>query len=133
MYFLYFLYFFMNALLYFFPAFTLVGLVGSAINTWTPAFFIRTYDMSLMEMAATIGTIGGIGGAIGMVGGGIIADRLAKKNVSAYMKVPAAALLITLPLYFGVYLASSSWIATALLLAPMITGAVVIAPVLALI
>lgn len=118
---------------YFFPAFTLVGLVGSAINTWTPTFFIRTYDMSLMEMAATVGTIGGIGGAIGMIGGGVIVDRLATKNVTAYMKVPAIALLVTLPVYFGVYLASSSWVATALLLAPMTTSAIIMAPVLTLI
>lgn len=118
---------------YIFPAFGLISFVGSAINTWTPAFFMRTYDMSLMQMAATVGAVGGIGGGIGMIAGGIIADRMASRDVRNYVNIPAVALLVTMPLFFGVYLASTSWIATTLFLAPIITGAIVIPPVLALI
>jgi predicted MFS family arabinose efflux permease len=118
---------------YFFPAFVLVGFVGSAVNTWTPAYFMRSHEMSLLHMAATIGMIGGIGGAIGMIGGGMLADRLAKRNVAVYMLIPAIAMLLTMPFFFGVYLTSSSWLAMAFLLAPMITGVAIVVPVLALI
>ncbi|MEJ8568019.1 spinster family MFS transporter [Elongatibacter sediminis] len=118
---------------YFFPAFALVGLVGSAVNTWTPAYFMRSHEMSLMHMATTIGTIGGIGGAVGMVGGGIIADRLARRDVAAYMQIPAIALLAAIPLFFGVYLAGNAALSAGLLLGPMIVGTAIVVPVLALI
>jgi len=118
---------------YFLPAFVLVGFVVSAVNTWTPAYFMRSHEMSLMHMAATIGMIGGIGGAIGMIGGGILSDRMARTNVAAYMLIPAVAMLLTMPFFFGVYLTSSSWLAMGFLLVPMITATAIVVPVLALI
>ncbi len=118
---------------YFFPAFALVGLVGSAVNTWTPAYFMRSHEMSLLHMATTIGTIGGIGGAIGMIGGGYIADRMVRNDLAAYMKIPAIALLAAAPLFFGVYLAGNVTLAAAFLLGPMIVGTAIVVPVLALI
>lgn len=117
---------------YFFPAFALIGFVASAINTWTPAFFMRTFDVSLMSMATTIGLVGGIGGAIGMLAGGILADRLGSKDVSAYLKIPSIAMALTFPPTLGLFLASWPWLAAVFFLAPVITVAIVTVPVLAL-
>lgn len=117
---------------YFFPGFAVFGFVGAAINNWTPAFFMRTHETPLMQMAVSIGTISGIGGAIGMIAGGMMADHFSTRNVAAYLKVPAQALLITLPLYLGVYMSASAPVAAALLVVPVFTGAVIVPPALAL-
>lgn len=117
---------------YFFPAFALIGFVASAINTWTPAYFMRTFDMSLMSMATTIGLVGGIGGAIGMLAGGVFADRLGSRDVSAYLKIPAIAMALTFPPTLGLFLAGWPWLASIFFLAPVITVAIVTIPVLAL-
>lgn len=117
---------------YFFAAFAIVGFVGAAINNWTPAFFMRSHQLSLATMAATIGTVFGIGGAIGMISGGALADHFAARNVSAYLKIPAISLLISLPLYGATFLVSNTWLAGILLIVPVITAAVILAPALAL-
>jgi MFS family permease len=117
---------------HFLGAFAVVGFVGAAINNWTPAFFMRTHDMTLMQMAASIGTIFGIGGAIGMLAGGVIADRAAARDVSAYLRMPAIALAVTLPLYMAVYLSPSALVAGLLLVVPVVTMAVILPPVVAL-
>jgi MFS family permease len=117
---------------HFLGAFAMFGLVGAAINNWTPAFFMRTHDLTLMQMAASIGAIFGIGGAVGMIAGGFVADRAATRDVSAYLRMPAVALLVTLPLYVAVYLSPSAMLAGTLLVVPVITTAVILPPVLAL-
>ena len=117
---------------YFMAAVALVGFVGNAINTWTPAFFMRTHEMNLMDMAIVVGTIGGIGGAIGMVAGGLVADYYGSRDARSYMRIPAIALLTTLPLYSGVYLASEPWMASGMLIAPVITGAIIFPPIITL-
>lgn len=118
---------------YFFPAFALVGFVGAAINNWTPAFFMRSHEMNLMQMAASVGAIFGAGGALGMIGGGLLADHFSTRDVSSYLKVPAIAVLVSLPLYFGVYVVSASTLALLLLAVPVTVGAIIVPPVLALI
>lgn len=117
---------------YFFAAFAIVGFVSAAINNWTPAFFMRSHGLSLPAMAATIGTVFGIGGAIGMIGGGALADHFAARDVSAYLKVPALALLLALPLYAATFLVTNTWLAGILLIVPVITAAVILPPTLAL-
>lgn len=118
---------------YFFPAFTLVGFVGAAINNWTPAFFMRSHEMNLIQMAASVGAIFGAGGALGMIGGGLLADHFSTRDVASYLKVPAIAVLVALPLYFGVYLVSGSTPALLLLAVPVTVGAIIVPPVMALI
>lgn len=122
----------MRSCRYLFAAFAIVGFVGAAINNWSPAFFMRSHGLSLSTMAATIGTIFGIGGAIGMIGGGAIADYFAARGPSTYLKVPAISLFVALPFYGATYLVTNAWLAGLLLIAPVITVAVILPPALAL-
>lgn len=117
---------------HFFAAYTLVAFVGAAINNWTPAFFMRTHHMTLMQMAATIGTVFGLGGALGMIAGGFIGDRAAVRHPSSYLRLPALALLITMPLYVAVFLSASALVAGILLVVPVFMSGVMLPPVLAL-
>lgn len=117
---------------YFFPAFAIIGFVGAAINNWTPAFFMRSHGMDLMQMAASVGLVFGIGGAAGMLAGGWMADGFAKRGPAAYLRIPAIAVLAGMPLYFAAFLASDTWLAICLLVAPVTVAAVILPPVLAL-
>jgi MFS family permease len=122
----------MRSCRYFFAAFAVFGFVGAAINNWTPAFFMRSHELSLATMAATVGTIFGIGGAIGMIGGGVLADRFAARDAAAYLRIPAISLLIALPLYVATYAVTNVWLAGVLLAVPVVTAAVILPPALAL-
>ncbi len=117
---------------YFFPAFAIVGFVGAAINNWTPAFFMRSHGMDLMQMAASVGLVFGIGGAAGMIAGGWMADGFANRNPASYLRVPALAVLLSLPLYFAAFLAQSANLAMLLLVAPVTVAAIILPPVLTL-
>lgn len=117
---------------YFFPAFAIVGFVGAAINNWSPAFFMRSHQMNLIEMAASVGLIFGFGGAIGMIGGGWMSDRFARRSTGAYLTVPALAVLLSLPLYFAAFLVRGQLPAMLLLVVPVTVVAVILPPVLVL-
>ncbi len=117
---------------YFFPAFAIVGFVGAAINNWTPAFFMRSHGMDLMQMAASVGLVFGIGGAAGMLAGGWMADGFANKNPASYLRVPALAVLLGLPLYFAAFLAQNTTLAMMLLVVPVTVAAIILPPVLTL-
>lgn len=117
---------------YFFAAFAIVGFVGAAINNWAPAFFMRSHGMDLMQMAASVGLVFGIGGAAGMIAGGWMADGFSTRGASAYLRVPALAVLLGLPLYFAAFLVRGTELAMFLLVIPVTVGAVILPPVLAL-
>lgn len=116
----------------FFAAFAIVGFVGAAINNWTPAFFMRSHGMNLMQMAASVGLVFGIGGAAGMLAGGWMADGFAQRTASSYLRIPALAVLLGLPLYFAAFLMQSTQLAMFLLVVPVTVGAIILPPVLAL-
>lgn len=117
---------------YFFAAFAIVGFVGAAINNWTPAFFMRSHGMDLMQMAASVGLVFGIGGALGMIAGGWLADGFSRRGPAGYLRMPALAILLGLPLYFAAFLAERTELAVLLLVVPVTVGAVILPPVLAL-
>jgi len=50
------------------------------VMNFTPSFLIRSYNLSLTEVATTLALIYGIGGGIGTVVIGVCADRLAKRD-----------------------------------------------------
>ncbi|MFT5131936.1 MAG: MFS family permease [Gammaproteobacteria bacterium] len=50
------------------------------VMNFTPSFLIRSYNLSLTEVATTLALIYGIGGGIGTVVIGVFADRLAKRD-----------------------------------------------------
>src|SRR5690606_14806461 len=118
----------MRSCRYFFAAFAIVGFVGAAINNWTPAFFMRSHGMDLMQMAASVGLVFGIGGALGMISGGWLADGFSRRSPAGYLRMPALAILLALPLYFAAFLAERTELAVFLLVVPVTVGAVILPP-----
>ena len=75
-------------------SFSTVG--GSA---WFPTFLQRDFGLSTAQVGAAWGIIVGLTGALCAFGGGWLADRFGSKDAKHYMRLPAVAMMISLPFY----------------------------------
>ena len=73
------------------------SLIFNAILGWAPSYLMRAKAMTMSDIALYYSTITGIAGAIGTFGGGLLVDRLARRDPRAYALVPAVAMVIGLP------------------------------------
>ncbi len=72
---------------------------GYGIAGWLPLFFMRSFGLTLAETSWYYSGIALIGGIAGIWLGGMIADKMAKRNKGAYPLVPAIAFLISAPCF----------------------------------
>ncbi len=91
---------------------------GYSITNWTASFMIRSHAMSTGELGTWLSLTIGLGGAIGVFFGGVLADRLAPRDVRWYTWLPALAGLICLPFMSAVYLVENPYMALALGVVP---------------
>jgi predicted MFS family arabinose efflux permease len=63
----------------------LSGLIAVAMNTWGASYLIRSHGMSIANVGEVLGLAFGVGGAVGSFGTGLLADRLAIKEVRWYL------------------------------------------------
>lgn len=120
------------------PSFWLLSL-GAACATmvayglffWLPSFFVRSHGLSLLDASLAFGALLLIGGIPGIWLGGHVADRIGQKRKSSYASIPAAAFILTVPLYgFGV-LASSFTLMFVVMIIPIALGLAWVGPVIA--
>lgn len=78
---------------------------GYAVNAWTPSFFYRTYHLGPGAMALPMAISLGVGGGLGSWLGGVITTRLAQRNVSAFLTLPAWSFIL-----FGIAMAIELWV-----------------------
>lgn len=88
------------------PAFWLMAfaagcssLTGYGMALWLPSVLTRSLGLTMLQAAHFVGFGVLIGGVIGVVGGGMLADRLGRKDRGWYAKLPMIAWLITAPGY----------------------------------
>ncbi|WP_029417470.1 spinster family MFS transporter [Brevundimonas bacteroides] len=81
---------------------------GYGVAGWLPLFFMRSFDLTLAQTSWYYSGIALIGGILGIWGGGLIADKLAKRGKGAYPLTPAIAFLISAPLFIAAM--NSPWI-----------------------
>ena len=74
------------------------SLAAYSAVVWTPAFLGRVHAMSLGEIGLWLGLVSGLGGAIGTLGGGMLADRLGRRDARWYGWVAALAAFGAVPL-----------------------------------
>lgn len=98
------------------------------LNIWGPAFLIRIHGLSKSEIGLWFGLVVGIAGGVGSVLGGVIADRLARRDRRWYAWLPALTTLAAVPFYIGFLLYPDPWIALILLVPTVILNATSIAP-----
>ncbi len=105
---------------------------GYATANWTASFMIRSHQMATGELGTWLSLIIGFGGAIGVLGGGVLADRLARKDKRWHLWLPALAGLIALPFAISVYVVDNAYLALSMMIVPGIMSNVYLGNVLAM-
>ncbi len=98
---------------------TLASMGGFGINLFLAQYFFRRFGLGLGESGLLSGLISALPGSISMLGGGLLADYLGKKDARFYAWTPGLGALLAAPFYVISFLQGSWPAATALL---MITG-----------
>jgi MFS family permease len=87
------------------PGFSLIAMAGATtalaaygLGTWSPSFLMRTHGLSLVETGMLLGGAGAISGIIGAVAGGILCDRLSRRDKRWQLWLPAGGAFATAPL-----------------------------------
>jgi predicted MFS family arabinose efflux permease len=119
------------------PSFWLISLgascssmMGYGLFFWLPSFFVRSYQLTLLEASLYYGAILLVGGIAGIWMGGALADRFGAAKRRMYAIIPAIAFLATIPFYVGAVTSDSLVVSFALFLVPTALGLVWIGPVL---
>lgn len=109
----------------------LQSLVVYAILNWLPSFMIRTHAMGTGELGTWLALSAGVGGAFGTFSGGWISDRLANRDLRAYVLVPAASFLLSIPLMYFVLSVANPTTALSIYIVPAVLQTIYLGPVLA--
>lgn len=109
----------------------LTAFVGYSLVNWTASFMIRIHGMATTELGIWLAFIIGVGGAIGVFGGGVIADRLGKKDQRWYLWLPALCGLIALPFIILFCLSNDTYVALASMVIPGVLANVYLGAVIA--
>ena len=93
---------------------------GYSTVNWVASFMIRTHEMPTGELGTWLALIIGVGGAIGVVGSGVIADKMGKKDKRWYMWVAVCACAISVPFQIATFLVDSPYAALMCMTIPSI-------------
>ena len=106
------------------------SMMGYGMFFWLPSFFVRSYQLTLLEASLYYGAILLVGGIAGIWMGGSLADRFGASKRRMYAIIPAVAFLATIPFYVGAVLSGSLAVSFLLFLVPTALGLVWLGPVL---
>lgn len=106
------------------------SMMGYGMFFWLPSFFVRSFQLSLLEASLFFGAILLVGGIAGIWMGGSLADRLGADKRRMYAIIPAIAFLATIPFYVGAVTSTSLVLAFVLFLVPTALGLFWLGPVL---
>jgi MFS family permease len=89
----------------------LTAMSGYGLGTWAPSFLIRVHGLSLTEAGLMLGVVGSIGGLAGAIWGGVLCDRLVRRDRRWQLRLPAIGALISavLQLLFILWPESHAW------------------------
>lgn len=68
-----------------------------AAGTWNSAFLMRVHNLGLADIASSIGPIRGLVGGVGVILGGLLTDRLGRRDERWRLRLPAIACLLAAP------------------------------------
>jgi MFS family permease len=98
------------------------------LNIWGPAFLIRVHGLTKTEIGLWFGLIVGVAGGVGSIVGGLLSDRLARRDRRWYAWLPAVATLTAVPFYLGFLFLPNPWLALLVLTPTVLLNATAIAP-----
>lgn len=105
------------------PAVCLGTLVSYSAMAWMAPFYLRSYAMDMTTVGTILALMFGVGGALGTSLSGLLADRLATRDLRWYLWLPALMNLISAPLLIFGITANSAVGSILLLLFPFAFGA----------
>jgi predicted MFS family arabinose efflux permease len=105
--------------------------VSYSLSSWVASFMIRIHGMSTGELGTWLALIIGVGGAFGVFGGGLLADKLAKKDKRWYAWLPALVGFIALPLLVMSFVADTAYSSLMCFIIPAVFSNVYLGSVLA--
>ncbi|MGZ3750605.1 MAG: spinster family MFS transporter [Mucilaginibacter sp.] len=71
------------------------------LMNWAPSFFQRLHGLTSLQTGKLLGPILGICGGLGSFAGGFLTDHFGKEDKRLYVKIPAYAILATIPCAAG--------------------------------
>lgn len=95
-----------RALIHLFIGLALVTFTVSALGAFGPSFFIRYHHMKLQQIAPILGAASGVIGVSTMLGSGLMADWLGKRDQRWRLWIVSIALLAMTPFLLGAYMVS---------------------------
>jgi len=106
------------------------SMMGYGLFFWLPSFFVRSYEITLLDASLVYGAILLIGGIAGTWLGGSLADRFGETNRSAYARIPAFAFLATVPFYLVGVLSPTLTLSVLVMVVPTALGLAWLGPVI---
>jgi MFS family permease len=101
-----------------------LSLIGYGSSIYVPLFFYRTHDATPGEVGLVFGIAVLIMGPLGIVAGGALADWLRQRGYGdAYLRVPALAALLSIPINIAFPLVDSTTLAFVILFPGAFVGA----------
>jgi len=104
---------------------------GYALAAWGPAFMVRVHHMGTGEVGATLGLVTGLAGATGAITGGLLADRLGRRDARWTLWVPAIASTLEVPLLLAFLIVPSRTLSLVIAFPGILAGAMWLGPVFA--
>lgn len=84
---------------------------GYGTVNWIASFFIRSHEMSTGELGTWLALSTGLFGAIGVLVGGILGDKLGKRDKRWYQWVPGLATILCVPAMLVVFFTTNQYVA----------------------
>ena len=106
------------------------SMMGYGVFFWLPSFFVRSYNLTLLNASLFYGAVLLIGGLVGIWVGGWLGDRFGQNQRSQYARIPAIAFLCTVPFYIIAILSPTLTLAFFVLLVPTALGLAWLGPVI---
>ena len=110
---------------------TLSVLPGYAALSWAPAFFMRTFGLSVGEIGLRLGLLTGVGTLTGHMLTGWLSDRAARSGPGRMMTVPLVTVLLLGPTLTVSFMLPSATLALAFYFIPVALSIMWYAPVFA--
>jgi len=83
-------------------------LVEFGTNQWLPSYYVRQFGLSVAEVGFEYGLAVAIGGIPGSIAGGLVANKLMRRDVRWLVWFPAAMYSVALPIGLSMLLAESA-------------------------
>jgi len=106
----------------------LFGIAYFAMSIFSPAFMMRVHGQTAAQAGLALGIASGIGGVVGILGGGVMADLLGRRDARWRQLVPAIGVALCAPAALAAWLVPHTGAALVMLTAVHLLGLLCHAP-----